>query len=91
VAAPGRLRDFAKMHPDLEAVLQHVGRDTWDLLLIAVDGTWVRDEFPTAGAAEAACRELDLRLNRDWEDPRIARRMNRRDHWNTPEGQRRAR
>ena len=90
MAAPGRLRDFAKMHPGVEAVLQHVGRDTWDLLLVGVHGTWARDEFPTAEAAEAACRELDLRLSRDWDDPRIARRMNGRDHWNTPDGQRRA-
>ena len=87
---PGRLYDFAKLRPEAEAVLQHVGRETWDLVLIDVDGTWVREEFATPGAAEDACRELDVRLHRDWDDARMARRMNARDHWNTPGGQRRA-
>jgi len=88
--APGRLYDFAKLHPEAEAVLQHVGLETWDLVLIDVDGTWVREEFTSPEAAEAAGRELDVRLHRDWDDPRMARRMNARDHWNTPGGQRRA-
>jgi hypothetical protein len=88
--APNRLRDFAKVRPEVEAILQPVGRGTWDLLLIDVDGTWVRDEFGTPEEAEAACRELGVRMHRDWEDPRLARRMNARDHWNTPGGQRRA-
>lgn len=88
--APGRLYDFAKLHPEVEAVLQHVGRETWDLLLIDVDGTWVRDEFRTREEAEAACGDLGIPLHRDWDDPRLARRMNARDHWGTPGGQRRA-
>jgi len=87
---PGRLYDFAKLHPEAEAVLQHVGRQTWDLVLIDVDGTWVRDVFPSPEAAEAAAAELDVRLHRDGDDPRMARRMNARDHWNTTDGQRRA-
>ena len=86
----GRLYDFAKLHPEVEAVLQHVGRQTWDLVLIDVDGTWVRDVFPSSEAAEAAAAELDVRLHRDGDDPRMARRMNARDHWNTTGGQRRA-
>ena len=87
---PGRLYDFAKLRPETEAVLQHVGRETWDLVLIDVEGAWVREEFPTADAAEAVCRQLGVRLHRDWDDPRMARRMNARDHWNTAGGQRRA-
>jgi len=78
------------MHPEAEAVIQHVGRDTWDLVIIDVDGTWVRDEFVSAEAAEAACRDLGVRMHRGWDDPRMARRMNARDHWNTPGGQHRA-
>ncbi|MFM7718370.1 MAG: hypothetical protein ACKO8G_02600 [Actinomycetota bacterium] len=89
--APNGLRDFAKLHPGAEAVLQRAGRGTWDLVLIAVDGTWVRDVFPTPEAATAACEDLGVRLQRGWDDPRLARRMNRRDHWSTPDGQRRAR
>jgi hypothetical protein len=88
--APTALRDFAKLHPEVEAVLQHVGRQTWDLLLVDVKGNWVRDEFESEEAAEATCSELGIRIHRGWADPRITRRMNARDHWNDPGGQRRA-
>jgi hypothetical protein len=88
--APNGLRDFAKLHPEAEAVLQHVGLRTWDLVLIDVDGTWVRDEFESEQDAEAACRELGVRLHRGWGDPRMVRRMSARDHWGQPGGQRRA-
>ena len=89
--APSALREFVKLRPEVEAVLQHVGLRTWDLVLIDVTGLWVRDEFESEEAAEAACRELGIRLHRGWHDPRIVRRMGARDHWNTPDGQRRAR
>jgi hypothetical protein len=87
--APNALRDFAKLRPEVEAVLQHVGLRTWDLVLIDATGLWVRDEFETEEAAEATCRELGIRLHRGWDDPRLVRRMAARDHWNTPDGQRR--
>jgi hypothetical protein len=90
VRATNRLRDFAKMHPEAEAVVQHVGLKTWDLVLIDVEGTWVRDVFVSAEEAEAVCRDLGVRMHRGWEDPRMARRMSARDHWDTPGGQRRA-
>ncbi|HLA91922.1 MAG TPA: hypothetical protein VJO36_00075 [Actinomycetota bacterium] len=89
--APSVLREFVKLRPEVEAVLQHVGLRTWDLVLIDVTGLWVRDEFASEEAAEATCRELGTRMHRGWDDPRIARRMSGRDHWNTPDGQRRAR
>ena len=88
--APNALRDFAKLHREVEAVLQHVGLRTWDLVLIDVDGLWVRDELESEEAAEAVCRELGIHLHRGWDDPRLTRRMNARDHWNAPGGQRRA-
>lgn len=78
------------MHREVEAVLQHVGLRTWDLVLVDVEGRWVRDEFESPEDAEAACRELGLRI-RPAQDPRIVRRMNAADHWNRPGGQRRAR
>ena len=90
VRVPGRLRDFVKLRPEVEAVLQHVGRDTWDLLLLSVDGTWVRDEFPSPEAAEAVCGTLGIRIHRGWGDARIGRRLSGRDQWGTPGGQRRA-
>ena len=89
--SPSALREFVKLRPEVEAVLQHVGLRTWDVVLIDVTGLWVRDEFESEEAAEAACRELGIRLHRGWDDPRIVRRMGARDHWNTPDGQRRAR
>jgi hypothetical protein len=88
--APSALREFVKLHPEVEAVLQRVGRDTWDLVLVDVTGLWVRDEFETDEAAEAAVRELGIRLHRGWGDARMVRRMNVRDHWSGPGGQRRA-
>jgi hypothetical protein len=90
VRAPSRLREFVKLRPEVEAVLQHVGLRTWDLVLIDVDGNWTRDEFPSEEHAVAACEELGIRMHKGWDDPRMARRMNRRDHWNRPGGQRRA-
>ena len=90
MGTPHALREFAKLHAEVEAVLQHVGLRTWDLVLIDVDGNWTRDEFGSEEAAEACASDLGIRLNRGWEDPRLARRMNKRDHWNQPGGQRRA-
>jgi hypothetical protein len=87
---PHHLVEFVKLHPQVEAVIQHVGLDTWDLLLIDVTGLWDRDEFASEEAAEAAGTTLGILVHRDWSDARVARRMNTRDQWNTPDGQRRA-
>ena len=90
VGASSTLREFVKLRPEVEAVVQHVGLRTWDLVLIDVEGNWVRDEFLSKEHAEAACRELGIRMHRGWDEPRMVRRMARRDHWNRPGGQRRA-
>jgi hypothetical protein len=90
VRPPSELADFAKLHPEVEGVIQHVGRETWDLLLVDVNGLWVREEFPSLEAAEAACEQLGVRSHRGWGDPRMSRRFAARDHWATPDGQRRA-
>jgi hypothetical protein len=87
---PYHLIEFVKLHRQVEGVVQHVGRDTWDLLLIDVTGLWTRDEFTSEEAAEAAGSSLGVRVHRDWSDVRVARRMNARDQWNTADGQRRA-
>jgi hypothetical protein len=87
---PFHLSEFVKLHPQVEGVIQHVGLATWDLLLIDVTGRWDRDELPTKEAAEAVCRALRIPAHEGWGDPRLVRRMNARDHWNTPDGQRRA-
>ena len=87
---PNHLAEFVKLHPQVEGVIQHVGLQTWDLLVIDVTGLWARDEFPTADAAEAACRALRIPVHQGWDDARLVRRMNGRDHWNTSDGERRA-
>jgi hypothetical protein len=87
---PSALREFVKLRLEVEAVLQRVGLRTWDLVLIDADGNWIREEFGSEEAAEACARYLGIRVSRGWEDPRMARRMNKRDHWNRPGGQRRA-
>ena len=87
---PHELRQFAMVHPEVEAVLQRCGRDTFDLVLIDVDGNWTRAVFVSKEEAEAAAKQMDIPLHDGWDDDRMAKRMNRRDHWNEPGGQQRA-
>ena len=63
---------------------------TWDLLLIDVTGLWARDEFPTAEPPKRPVAPCASPFIDGWDDARLVRRMNARDHWNTPDGQRRA-
>ena len=87
---PHELRQFAMVQPEVEAVLQRCGRDTFDLVLIDVDGNWTRGVFVSREEAEAAAKQMDIPVHDGWDDDRMAKRMNRRDHWNEPGGQRRA-
>lgn len=90
VKAPAGFQRFAILHEDVEAVIQRCGLNTVDCVLIDVDGNWTRGVFPSAEAAEEVCRDLEIPIHHGWEDPRMAKRMNRRDHWGEPGGQRRA-
>ena len=87
---PNDFRRFAQLGEDVEAVIQRCGVNTWDCVLIDVKGNWTRAVFLTKEQAEAACEDLEVRRHDGWDDPRLARRMNRRDHWGKPGGQRRA-
>ena len=87
---PADLRQFVMVKPEVEAVVQRIGRDTWDLLLIDVDGNWDRGVFESKEQAEAVASELGVPVHDGWDDDRLAKRMNKRDHWNQPGGQRRA-
>lgn len=89
VRVPTELRRFAMLRSDVEAVLQRCGRQTYDLLLIDADGNWTRWVFTSDDAARAVAESLEVPLHKGWDD-RMARRMNKRDHWNEPGGQRRA-
>lgn len=87
---PGSFREFAQIRPDVEAVIQRCGRNTWDCVLVDVEGNWVRAVFPSREVAEAVCRDLEIPYHDGWNEPRMVKRMNRRDHWGDPGGQRRA-
>jgi hypothetical protein len=89
VPIPPDLRRFVTYGRGVEAVLQRCGLGTFDLLLIDVDGNWTRGVFISEEVAEAVAGDLGVPLNQGWND-RMAKRMNRRDHWNDPGGQRRA-
>ena len=89
--APSELRRFAALHPDVEAVLERCGRDTFDLVLIDSSGAWTRWVLASAEEAEALVQQLGVPMHHGWEeDPRMARRMNRDDPWSDPRGIRRA-
>ncbi|HEX9890955.1 MAG TPA: hypothetical protein VGB28_02710 [Actinomycetota bacterium] len=83
------VRDFARLRTDVEAVVQRVGRNTWDCVLIDVHGNWTRAVFPSKEVALKVCEDLGVRTTEGW-DARLQQRMNRRDHWGDPGGQRRA-
>ena len=86
-----QLVTFAQQAPEVEAVLQRIGKGNWDLLLIDVDGNWERSVFASEDRAEAACSKLGVPMHRGWEEePRMGRRMNRLNAWATPGAKRRA-
>ena len=87
---PSDLRRFAMVQPEVEAVVQRIGLDTWDLVLIDVHGNWNRGVFESKEQARAVAEELGVPAHDGWDDDRLAKRMNKRDHWNAPRGQRRA-
>jgi hypothetical protein len=89
VRTPGELRKFVTYQRDVEALLQRCGLDTYDLLLIDFQGNWTRWVFPSEDEAVEVADSLGVPLHRGWND-RMTRRMNKRDHWNEPGGQRRA-
>jgi hypothetical protein len=83
------LRDFVASHQGVEALVQRVGRDTFDLIVVDADGNWTRVVFDARDDAAAAATDLGLELHDGWTAD-LAKRMNRRDHWNRPGGHRRA-
>jgi hypothetical protein len=71
-------------------VIQRIGLDTWDLLLIDREGNWTREVMASEEECKVAAGELGATIHVGWDDETIAKRMNRRDHWNQPGGQKRA-
>ena len=89
VRTPIELRRFVQSRDSVEAVLQRCGAETWDLVLVDPTGNWTRWVFTSDAVAEAVARDLEIPLHHGWDDD-MSKRMNRRDHWNEPGGQRRA-
>jgi hypothetical protein len=89
VRTPVELRRFVQSNLSVEAVLQRCGTETWDLLLIDVHGNWTRWVFTSEEVAADVAADLEIPLHQGWTD-HMAKRMNHRDHWNDPGGQRRA-
>jgi hypothetical protein len=87
---PDDVRSFAAAHDKVDAVVQRIGLDTWDLLLIDGDGNWTRMVTTSKESAEAAAKDLGADLHDGWDADELAKRMNRRDNWNEPGGVRRA-
>ena len=90
IKVPPDAERFVILHQDVEAVIQRCGLDTWDCVLIDPEGNWTRAVFPSRVVAQEACERMEVRFHDGWEDPRMVQRMNRRDHWGDPGGQRRA-
>jgi hypothetical protein len=88
-AVPKEAQAFVAGRRDVEAVVQRIGAATFDLILVDAEGNWDRWVFESADAATAAAEALGAPAHDGWTDE-LARRMNRRDHWNTPGGRRRA-
>jgi len=87
---PNDVREFVRERNDVEGVIQHVGIGTWDLLVIDPEGNWTRVVTTTKERAEGIAKELGVTAHDGWDSDDLAKRMNRRDHWNQPGGQRRA-
>ena len=84
------LRRFAEGRTGLDAVIQRIGLDTWDLLVIDGEGNWTRDVLASEEECKAAAEALGATVHEGWDDEALAKRMSRRDHWNEPGGKRRA-
>ena len=87
---PEDVRRFVDGAEGVDAVVQRIGLHTWDLLLVDGEGNWTRMVVTSQEEAQAAAKALGLEPHDGWDDEAIAKRMNRRDHWNDPGGQRRA-
>ena len=72
---PADLRQFAIVQPEVEAVCQRIGRETWDLLLIDVDGNWTRGVFESKEQCEGVATQLRVPFHDGWDDESIAKRM----------------
>ena len=80
---------FAEVHGPLDAVLQRVGRRTFELILIDSRGEWIPTVFDSEEVARAAAGELGATLHEGWSED-LAHRVGGRDAWASVDARRRA-
>jgi hypothetical protein len=80
---------FASAHGTIDAIVQRIGHDTWDLILVDAAGAWDRWVFESEEAAAAAAGACGARVHAGWTDE-LSQRVTRRDEWGTKGGTRRA-
>jgi len=83
------VRRYAEAHRPVDAVVQRIGHDTWDLILIDGAGAWDRWVFESRDAAAEAARQAGAEVSDGWTDS-LSQRVTHRDEWGTPGGTRRA-
>ena len=83
------IRRFAKGRAGIEAVVQRIGHETWDLVVVDGDGAWDRWVFDSQAGARAAAEAAGASAHDGWTDE-LAQRVTHRDEWRTPGGTRRA-
>jgi hypothetical protein len=80
---------FAATRSEVDAVVQRIGHDTWDLILIDADGAWDRWVFSSRDEASAAGEAAGASVHDGWTDE-LSQRVTRRDEWRAADGTRRA-
>ena len=83
------LRRFASAGRALDAVVQRVGRDTFELILIDEKGDWTPAVFGSEDEARAAAEALGATVYQGWTED-LSKRVGGRNAWASPDGKRRA-
>jgi hypothetical protein len=83
------VRRFVGSHAGVDAVVQRIGLDTWDLILVDAQGAWDRWVFDAEADAHAAAAAAGVAVHEGWTDE-LSQRVTARDEWSTPGGTRRA-
>jgi hypothetical protein len=86
---PRDLRGFAEGRSGVEAVIQRIGKDTVELILVDADGEWAPGVFGSDELAQAAAGALGVDVHQGWTEE-LSKRVNDRDAWKAPGAKRRA-
>lgn len=86
---PKNLRRFLEGRRDVEAVLQRVGHETYDVVFVDGGGEWTHWVVESEDAAASLAEAAGVPLRSEWTDV-LSRRVNDGNPWADPKGQRRA-